>query len=149
MEVKNIDKYLDQIAVPLSIRSKIMTTLAFYRDNQLLNPTHIFVNQQKDAEKNIRHDKLWLFDGHYCAESDISNGKFAGDMAVIENQVIRYEITASDTNFDDANNEASLNLQVYLTDHVACLLQAFGSNRMFLWNLFNSHIKDNLIKKGV
>ena len=146
MEINKIEECFNVLGVPDVTRSKVLSTLAFYRDNGLMNPTHFFINQQKDAEKNIRYDKLWLFDGAYCAESDISNGKVAGDLCKIKDQVMRYEFSASNSNFEEGNNELYLNLDLMLGTHLNANFQAFGFNRKFLWDIFLNHIKINLVK---
>ncbi|PUE55529.1 hypothetical protein [Limnohabitans parvus] len=138
--------YFEALQMPEVTKSKALSTIAFYRDNQLIvDLKDCFLNQQKDADKNIRYDKLWLFSDNHWAEADISNGKIAGDLCSVSQKMARYDFSASDSNFADSNNESYLKLDCLLDDRLVARFQSFGINRKFLWDIFKKHIKPRVI----
>lgn len=144
MSPNNITDYLDQLQLPDTTKAKIRSTLAFYQSHKLLEIDDIFVSQHKDADQNIRAVRFWMFDSNLCAEADITNGKISGDVAFIKSRISRYEITASDEEFSEADSSKYLKIEAVITSGLVCRLQAFGKNRQFLWDLFIKHIKPNV-----
>jgi hypothetical protein len=140
-----LDEYIKSLQIPAVTSGQIRKMLAFYRDNKLITPEFIFINQEKDADQNIRANRLWLFGQGMCAEADLNSDKLSGDVATLKFRVRRYHINASDTDFLDGDSSRYLNIDAALVGGLGCDFQAFGVNRNILWDVFLKCIHPNLI----
>jgi hypothetical protein len=145
MSPDKITDYLSLLQLPEPTVAKVMSTLAFYKGNNLLQIDDVFVSQNKDEDQNTRAVRLWMFGPNLCAEADITNGKIAGDVAAIKSRIRRYEIVASDEEFSDGDVTKYLKIHTVIVGGLGCQFQAFGKNREVLWNIFLKYINPNVI----
>lgn len=136
-------KYVNLIGVRSDLEERINQIYKFYAEFCSYEIKDIFISEYLKEDGSREFESLWLFSDKYYMEAKNFTKTEEYDAALINNNIIKWDIKKEKYDFVKAHKDSRLNVGV-ITESTSCNLKASGENCDQLRDIFIKYVITNM-----